>query len=94
MNENIYKIGRTEKINSYNRIKCYDKDSILYFILPVKDSLLIENLVIQEFNNIFEKTETCSKEEYKGDLDQMIKLIIEIYNKYDMNIIPLSKISL
>ena len=70
-NENIYKIGRTSKIN-YTRFKQYPKDSILLFQMICNDCKKMEKQLIVLFKHKFIQKKEIGTEYFQGDYISMI----------------------
>jgi hypothetical protein len=84
-NTNIYTIGRTSTV-LINKINQYPNESLLIFRCPVNNSIFIENIIIQKFNMKFKKMPEFGKEYYEGNLNLMVKEIMDIIYEYNNNI--------
>ena len=74
-NENIYKIGRTCQ-DELKRFNTYPRGSKLHIHISCINSCEIEQLIIKLFNNQFENVDTYGKEYFKGNLLEMIKIVL------------------
>jgi len=80
-NNNIYKIGRTKNIKK--RLNGYTKGSKLLFTLPCKNSIILENKILNFLKNTNNKYYQCTEygnEYYKCHLQDLINDIILINN--------------
>lgn len=85
LNKPIYKLGRTNNIK--NRMNSYPKDSDVYLVEPVSDSVSIEKALIEIFEERYQRATTedgvttIGNEYFVGNLDEMI-YIIRTYIRY------------
>lgn len=78
-NKPIYKIGRTNDI--IRRFSQYPKNSELLFVMPVKDTVQYETILIQTFIRDFNHKKEYGKEYFEGDSMKMILTISRICSK-------------
>ena len=79
LNTNIYKIGKTEKYDPYDRLISYKKNFITYIIIKVKNASNFEANIIQKFRNIFSDPKK-GNEYFEGDVNKMMNIIWEQFN--------------
>ena len=78
-NQPIYKIGRTNKIAT--RMNSYPKDSEVYLVEAVSDSVYVEKELITIFEERYERattrdgTTTIGNETFIGNINEMIYII-------------------
>ena len=72
--ENIYKIGRTKKEN-FTRFNQYPKGSILLFQIICQNDVLVEDLILKQFNLYFTRQPLIGREYFKGDFRIMIDMM-------------------
>ena len=83
-NKPVYKIGRTNKIAT--RMNSYPKDSEVYLIEPVYNSVFVEKELISIFEDIYERattedgTEYIGNESFVGNVNEMIYIIRTFIN--------------
>jgi hypothetical protein len=75
-NENIYKIGRTCQ-NELKRFNNYPRGSKLHIHISCVNSCEIEKLIIKSFNNQFENVDNYGREYFKGNLLEMINIVLQ-----------------
>lgn len=80
--ENTYKIGKTTQ-NIAVRTRSYPKNSELIYTYPVSDCDNIEKIVIDTFNELFEKMDCYGNEYYRGNVRDMAETINEIIKNND-----------
>ncbi len=88
LNEDIYKIGRTENIDI--RIKQYPPESKLLFTINSNDLIKDERILIKLFTYYFTRQLEIGLEYFKGDLLKMISLIQHFFS-FKLNYDNLSK---
>lgn len=81
-NENVYKIGKSIDFNK--RLAGYDKGTIPIFSIYVKDCDEIEKILIKIFETKFSPRKDYGNEYFHGDINVMIKTIMEEYEKLDL----------
>lgn len=85
-NENIYKIGRTDKGFS-KRVKSYPNGSVVMCIIKVPDSKKYETAVKKSFNILFKKRKDIGHEYYEANYQDMhnnfCKIIQDLNNDYN-----------
>ncbi len=82
-NENVYKIGKTvtkELTINLKRLTGYGIGTELLLIRRCKNSSYIENTILKEFNNKFNRYE-LGREYFIGDYNDMIEIIHNIISK-------------
>ena len=83
-NKPVYKIGRTNKIAT--RMNSYPKDSEVYLVEPVHNSVYVEKELISIFEDIYERattedgTEYIGNESFVGNVNEMIYIIRTFIN--------------
>lgn len=83
-NKPVYKIGRTNKIAT--RMNQYPKDSEVYLVEPVNNSVFVEKELISIFEDIYERattedgTEWIGNESFVGNVNEMIYIIRTFIN--------------
>ena len=83
-NKPVYKIGRTSKIAT--RMNSYPKDSEVYLVEPVYNSVFVEKELISIFEDIYERattedgTEYIGNESFVGNVNEMIYIIRTFIN--------------
>lgn len=75
----IYKIGRTNDI--IRRFSQYPKNSDLLFVMPVKNTVQYETILINTFIRDFNHKKEYGKEYFEGDSMKMILTISRICSK-------------
>jgi hypothetical protein len=80
LNENVYKIGRTEQC--VNRIRAYGRGSLLQLLVPVEDSKVAERKVIKEFKKHFVHKSYYGAEYFEGNLREMQNIMLSIAQYY------------
>jgi len=76
LGETTYKIGHTTQPRK--RLKAYPNGSVVLTCLSVKESNVVEAIIIDKFNLRFERKWEYGSEYFFGDKDAMIKLINKI----------------
>ncbi len=84
INEQTYKIGRTENIN--RRKKEYPKDSIQLYSRAVNNEFKLEILILDKLKIVFKQEQKYGTEYFSGEYTKMIKLINKIIDKHDDSI--------
>jgi len=79
-NKNIYKIGRTKKVN-LERFNQYPKQSILLFQIKCLDCVVAEKNLKEIFSNKFIKHPEIGSEYFQGNADDMIDTIYNYLRK-------------
>ena len=74
-NEQVYKVGRTYQ-DELKRFNNYPKGSQLHLHISCLNSVEVERNIITEFNNLFQNVELYGKEYFKGNLLDMMKVIL------------------
>lgn len=85
LNEDIYKIGRTSKINPEDRFQKYRKGTEIICCFYVNDSIECKNKIIKCFSNhanITKKAE-YGKEYFQGNKNELLSEILEIVKNYN-----------
>jgi len=85
LNENIYKIGRTAKINPEDRFQKYRKGTEIIGFFKVNDSVECENKIIKclsNHNNI-KKMSEYGKEYFQGNKNELLNEILQIVINYN-----------
>ena len=77
MNENIFKIGRTEQLN-LGRFNSYDKGSILLFQSICENCRDCEKMIIKKFKENFIHRTDFGNEYFEGDCNKMISILCDI----------------
>ena len=78
-NQPVYKLGRTNKIAT--RMNSYPKDSEVYLVEAVNDSVYVEKELINIFEEIYERATTkdgsafIGNEYFFGNVNEMIYII-------------------
>jgi hypothetical protein len=96
-NEHVYKIGKSNDFNK--RLSGYDKGTVPIFSLFVNECDNFERHLLTIFRSKFNSRTDYGSEYFEGDLNYMINLIIEEYEKskltynFDIsgNILPLTQ---
>ncbi len=70
LNENTYKVGRTEDFN--RQFSEYPKDSILLYSCIVNNALKLENLILPQFKISFIYKPCYGHEYFQGDYTNML----------------------
>lgn len=86
--EHIYKIGKTTQA-PHKRMNAYQKGSKLYLTLIFNDCTTAENELMKMFMNQFEHIKNWGKEYFRGDVVEMMRVIIDYHKstyKYDDNV--------
>ena len=78
-NENVYKIGKSVDFNK--RLSGYDKGTIPLFTIYVTNCDEIEKILIKIFETKFILRKDYGNEYFQGEINQMIKTIMEEYEK-------------
>ena len=86
LNEDIYKIGRTAKINPEDRFQKYRKGTEIVGFFGVKDSIECENKIIKCFSNHIniKKMNEYGKEYFQGDKNILLNEILQIVKHYNI----------
>lgn len=79
-NENVYKIGRTNK-GHYKRFTQYPKGSVVMALIKVPDAVLYEGQIKKIFNKTFKQRKDIGSEYYEEDFKKIHKLMIDIVYK-------------
>lgn len=85
LNEDIYKIGRTSKINPEDRFQKYRKGTEIICCFYVNDSIECKNKIIKCFSNhanITKMTE-YGKEYFQGDKNELLNEMLQIVKHYN-----------
>jgi|LakMenE18May11ns_1017448.scaffolds.fasta_scaffold9954712_2 hypothetical protein len=77
MNENIFKIGRTEQLN-LGRFNSYDKGSVLLFQSICENCRDCEKMIIKKFKENFIHRTDFGNEYFEGDCNKMISILCDI----------------
>ena len=85
LNENIYKIGRTEQYDPLDRIKGYPKKSKVILIKQCLNDVKTELLLINIFKDKYIQHTEYGREYFEGNYKDMVKDIEEIINSQDAN---------
>jgi hypothetical protein len=85
LNENIYKIGRTSKINPEDRFQKYRKGTEIIGFFKVNDSVECENKIIKSFSNHnnIKKMSEYGKEYFQGNKNELLNEILQIVTNYN-----------
>ena len=86
--EHIYKIGKTTQA-PHKRMNGYQKGSKLYLTLIFNDCTTAENELMKIFKERFEHIKNWGKEYFRGDVVEMMRVIIEYHAltyTYDDNV--------
>lgn len=75
--ENIYKIGKTKQLNHF-RFNQYPKGSILLFQMICNNYDNIEKKIIKELKEEFKNRKDIGNEYFEGDYKMMIEIIYSI----------------
>lgn len=81
-NENIYKVGMTEKEN-HIRFNQYPKGSVLLFQIICRNCRNMENKILTQFKTEFKLRKDIGNEYFEGDYKNMIDVIYSIVKKED-----------
>lgn len=76
MKENVYKIGRTAQ-SPDKRIGQYPKNTKLYFIIAVDNSIEKETMLLRIFRKEFIPRTDFGSEYFEGDVNDMISTIVD-----------------
>jgi hypothetical protein len=82
INENVYKIGKTNDF--VKRLSGYDKGSEPIIILYVNNCDNFERILLEIFNLQFIKRCDYGNEYFEGDVSKMIQIIMDKFNELDM----------
>ena len=84
LNENIYKIGRTAKINPEDRFQKYRKGTEIIGFFKVNDSVECENKIIKCFSNHnnIKKMSEYGKEYFQGNKKELLNEMLQIVTNY------------
>ena len=74
-NEQVYKVGRTYQ-DELKRFNNYPKGSQLHLYISCLNSVEVERSIITDFNNLFQNVDLYGKEYFKGNLLDMMKVIL------------------
>jgi hypothetical protein len=85
LNENIYKIGRTAKINPEDRFQKYRKGTEIIGFFKVNDSIECENKIIKCFSNHnnIKKMGEYGKEYFQGNKKELLNEMLQIVTNYN-----------
>jgi predicted nuclease with TOPRIM domain len=85
LNENIYKIGRTAKINPEDRFQKYRKGTEIIGFFKVNDSIECENKIIKCFSNHnnIKKMSEYGKEYFQGNKKELLNEMLQIVTNYN-----------
>jgi hypothetical protein len=83
INENVYKIGKTNDFTK--RLSGYDKGSIPILILYVNNCDNFEKILLEIFNLTFIKRSDYGSEYFEGEPSKMIQIIMDKF--YELNIL-------
>lgn len=78
LEEPTFKIGKTAKENSYDRISKYPKGSALMMLLLVKNCHKTEDEIMNVFCKKYIQKRDYGKEYFEGDIESMIEDVIDI----------------
>lgn len=78
LEEPTFKIGKTAKENSYDRISKYPKGSTLMMLLPVRNCHKTEDEIMNVFCKKYIQKRDYGKEYFEGDIDSMVEDVINI----------------
>lgn len=78
LEEPTFKIGKTAKENSRDRISSYPKGSTLMLLLPVKNCHKTEDEIMNVFCKKYIQKRDYGKEYFEGDIDSMVEDVINI----------------
>ena len=81
-NENIYKVGMTEKEN-HIRFNQYPKGSVLLFQIICRNCRNMENKIKTQFKTEFKLRKDIGNEYFEGDYKNMIDIIYSIVKEED-----------
>ena len=76
--ENIYKIGRTQKPN-LDRIKSYPNGSDLIFYIKCDDCVTLEKRIIHRFIEVFNLRKDIGNEYFEGDWEEMVQIVMSLW---------------
>ena len=84
LNEDIYKIGRTAKINPEDRFQKYRKGTEIVAFFKVNNSINCEKEMITCFSNHTNIKKRCEygKEYFEGNRNELLNEILQIVNNY------------
>ena len=74
--EFVYKVGRTCK-EGLQRFDRYPKGSRLIIQMLCMNSIILEKQIIDKFNSLFENSSMYGKEYFKGDVTDMISIVLK-----------------
>jgi hypothetical protein len=85
LNEDIYKIGRTSKINPEDRFQKYRKGTEIIAFFKVNNSIECENKMIKCFSNHIniKKMSEYGKEYFQGNRNELLSEILKIVINYN-----------
>ncbi len=83
-NENIFKIGMTQKEN-HTRFNQYPKGSILLFQIICQNCIFVERKIKEEYKNKFIHRKDIGNEYFEGNVEEMINLMYNTRNKYNIH---------
>lgn len=84
MNEDVYKIGRTE--NFIRRFSQYPKNSEVVFTIKVENPSKIESELIKKLKQIIKHRRDIGNEYFEGDRHLITNTIYEIIQKYSKKV--------
>lgn len=84
LNENVYKIGKTEQ-EPNNRLGGYPKGTEVILFINTNNCNEMETKLIYIFQNIFKQRTDIGKEYFEGDKDYMVKIICDVINANNNN---------
>ena len=76
LNEDVYKIGRSEQC--VTRVRSYGRGALVYLLVPVEDSKGAEKKVIQEFKKHFVQKKYYGTEYFEGNLREMQNIMLTV----------------
>ena len=74
LSEDVYKVGMSRQPN-LARFNNYPRGSILLFQMVCNDCKFVESIVLQVFNNRFDKCCFYGNEYFKGNKKDMMKIL-------------------
>jgi hypothetical protein len=85
LNEDIYKIGRTSKINPEDTFQKYRKGTEIICFFYVNDSIECKNKIIKFFSNHTNITKMAEygKEYFQGNKNELLNEMFQIVKHYN-----------
>lgn len=81
--DGVYKIGKSKRDNPNKRLCEYPKRSSVQYTIAVNDADGFEDLVMRKFRVEFERKLELGLEYYKGNIEDMIDSVHNLWKKYN-----------